>query len=57
MGNIAESCLAICNKKDEEDYSPGQYNIMNTNNSDMAYSIIENEIYYASNIINFIANE
>lgn len=51
MGNIAESCLAICNKKDEEDYSPGQYNIMNTNNSDMAYSIIENESKNENNIL------
>lgn len=42
MGNIAESCLAICNKKDEDD-SPSPYNILNTNNSDMPNPIIEIE--------------
>ena len=50
MGNISESCLAICNKKDEEDDSPGQYNILNTNNSDTAHSIIEDESKKETNI-------
>ena len=49
MGNIAESCLAICNKKDEDD-SPSPYNILNTNNSDMPNPIIEIERKNDNNI-------
>lgn len=41
MGSFTESCLAKCNKKNEEDDPPTQYDIMRTNNSEKDHPIIE----------------